>query len=185
MVVDECAGEGEVPRRSGHSATALPDGRILVFGGVDETGAYRNDAFLVDPDRNRWLALKGGITRGAPPKPRAYHRCLNASPQDVQAYHVLQVDRRRPLAGCCLQTACPQPARRAFVLDATHLMWHPCHCSATLIGSRIIIVGGLGSRTWSCKEVAFDDQNVHAVPLFDLHHSIAGFYHMGCPQRYM
>ena len=105
MVVDECAGEGEVPRRSGHSATALPDGRILVFGGVDETGAYRNDAFLVDPDRNRWLALKGGITRGAPPKPRAYHRFVNASPQDVRAYHVLQVDRRRPRAGCCLQTA--------------------------------------------------------------------------------
>jgi Galactose oxidase, central domain len=74
MVADECAGEGELPRRSGHSATALPDGRVLVFGGIDETGAYRNDAFLVDPDRNRWLALKGGITRGAPPKPRAYHR---------------------------------------------------------------------------------------------------------------
>ena len=88
-----------MPRRSGHSATALPDGRILVFGGVDETGAYRNDAFLVDPDRSRWLALKGGITRGAPPKPRAYHRFVNASPQDVQAYHVLQVDKCRHQAG--------------------------------------------------------------------------------------
>lgn len=92
------SGEGEVPRRAGHSATRLPDGRILMFGGVDGGGRYRNDTFLVDASRCRWLALRGGITRGAPPKPRAYH-------------------------------------------------------SATLVGDRIIIVGGLGSCTWSCKEV--------------------------------
>lgn len=63
-----------MPGRAGHSATRLPDGRVLVFGGVDAGGRYHNDAFLVDACRCRWLALRGGITRGAPPKPRAYHR---------------------------------------------------------------------------------------------------------------
>lgn len=76
----ETVGEGEVPRRAGHSTTPLPDGRLLVFGGIDENGSYRNDAFVVDPARHRWLALKGGITRGAPPKPRAYHRCVSVKP---------------------------------------------------------------------------------------------------------
>ncbi len=68
-----CAGEQELPCRAGHSATTLPDGRVLVFGGVDADGRYRNDCFLVDPARMRWLSLGGRITRGAPPKPRAYH----------------------------------------------------------------------------------------------------------------
>lgn len=68
-----CVGEGEVPRRAGHSATPLPDGRVLIFGGVDGDGKHRNDCFLVDPTRMRWLRLGSRITRGAPPKPRAYH----------------------------------------------------------------------------------------------------------------
>ena len=68
-------GEGGVPQRAGHSATALPDGRVLVFGGVDAGGRHCNDCFLLDPARMRWLKLGAPITRGSPPKPRAYHTC--------------------------------------------------------------------------------------------------------------
>lgn len=37
-------------------------------------GRYRNDAFVVDAKRISWFSL-AGIMKGAPPKPRAYHRC--------------------------------------------------------------------------------------------------------------
>lgn len=85
--------------RGGHSCTALPDGRLLIFGGIDKRGKHRNDCFLIDPERMMWLPLSGRLTKGSPPKPRAYH-------------------------------------------------------TATLVGDRVVIVGGVGSScTWSCKEV--------------------------------
>jgi len=59
------AGEGGAPPvRAGAAMAALPDGRALVFGGVDEGGRYRNDA---------WPALRAArrpsrarTTRAAP-----------------------------------------------------------------------------------------------------------------------
>jgi len=69
------AGEGGAPPvRAGAAMAALPDGRALVFGGVDEGGRYRNDAYVLDSRRLNWISLSG-IARGAPPKPRAYHTC--------------------------------------------------------------------------------------------------------------
>lgn len=45
---------------------------MLLFGGVDDSGKFRNDAYLLDARRMAWMGL-AGISRGAPPKPRAYH----------------------------------------------------------------------------------------------------------------
>ena len=36
-------------------------------------------------------------------------------------------------------------------------------CRATLVGNRIIVMGGLGSRLWSCKEVSFLLANMHCM----------------------
>lgn len=46
-------------------------------GGLDGEGKYRNDAFVVDAKRISWFGL-AGIMKGAPPKPRAYHRCAQS-----------------------------------------------------------------------------------------------------------
>lgn len=48
--------------RSGHSATLLPDGRILVVGG--NASSPRSDAELFDPLTNRWRTLPGGMRVG-------------------------------------------------------------------------------------------------------------------------
>ena len=65
---------GRGVERSGHSSTLLPDNRILVFGGIDNNGKYHNDSHIYDLAHLDSFSLSGSIIRGAPPKPRAYHR---------------------------------------------------------------------------------------------------------------
>ena len=38
-------------------------------------------------------------------------------------------------------------------------------CRATLVGNRVIVMGGLGSRLWSCKEVS---PNLHTATLLSI-----------------
>ncbi|KAK9791169.1 hypothetical protein WJX73_004753 [Symbiochloris irregularis] len=60
------------PERAGHSCTTLPDGRLLIFGGMDTGGKYHNDIWIMHPLRLTWHKLTKAV-RGAPPKARAYH----------------------------------------------------------------------------------------------------------------
>lgn len=55
---------------------------MLLFGGVDEDGRFRNDAYVIDADRLNCFSL-AGIIKGAPPKPRAYHSCAPFVPPCV------------------------------------------------------------------------------------------------------
>src|SRR2546428_6749465 len=50
-------GEMNQPR-SGHSATLLPDGKVLVAGGMVENGVFLETADLYDPATGRFIALK-------------------------------------------------------------------------------------------------------------------------------
>ena len=60
------------PDRAGHSITRLPNGHLLVFGGMDNLGGFHNDLWEIDLPKLTWFSLLG-IAKGAPPKPRAYH----------------------------------------------------------------------------------------------------------------
>ncbi|CAG0892096.1 unnamed protein product [Darwinula stevensoni] len=77
----EPSGTGPSPR-SGHQMCALPDGRILIYGGYSkvklkkdlDSGVTHTDMFLLIPDKHdekmlkwRWCSLKSG---GIPPSPR-------------------------------------------------------------------------------------------------------------------
>ncbi|KAL0051175.1 hypothetical protein WJX82_003103 [Trebouxia sp. C0006] len=59
-----------LPARTGHSCTVLPEGRLLIFGGMDDAGKFKNDMFVIDIKRLVWFGMKA---KGAPPKGRAYH----------------------------------------------------------------------------------------------------------------
>ena len=64
-----------LPARTGHSCTVLPENRLLIFGGMDDAGKYKNDMFLVDVKRLTWFKMPA---KGAPPKGRAYHSWVPA-----------------------------------------------------------------------------------------------------------
>lgn len=107
---------------------ALPDGRALVFGGVDEAGRYRNDAHMLDSRRLNWISL-AGIARGAPPKPRAYHTCarpvagsLGLMNLDIQVTSIMSVHcapilccSTNMLVGLVLPCTCMQALPKACV----------------------------------------------------------------------
>ncbi len=48
--------------RASHTATLLPNGRVLVTGGRDATGASRSDGVVFDPLLNSWTAAGGAMS---------------------------------------------------------------------------------------------------------------------------
>ncbi len=56
----------DIPR-AWHSASVLPDGRVVVWGGIDDDGRFVSTPELLDVDTSRWTAL------GTMGSPRALH----------------------------------------------------------------------------------------------------------------
>ena len=50
--------------RSLGSGILLPDGRVLVSGGTDETGIPRDDAEIYDPAADRWMPVASRMSAG-------------------------------------------------------------------------------------------------------------------------
>ncbi|KAK7206530.1 kelch repeat protein TeaB [Myxozyma melibiosi] len=67
---------GEVPsRRHGHTATYWKDGKLIVFGGEDESGRLLNDLYVYDLRSSSWTQP---VTYGNPPYQRSRHAaCLS------------------------------------------------------------------------------------------------------------
>jgi len=117
------------PRREGHTATTLVDGRVLVTGGVDNDACV-TDAEIYDPATNRWAAT-------AP---------LLAARQDHTATLLAN--------GSVLVTggstaACPAP--NAEIYDSATGRWSPAgklsanraeHDATLLLDGRVLLTGG-------------------------------------------
>lgn len=70
--------------RAGHTATLLPDGRVLVAGGMDADSEARKTAEIVDP-------VAGTVTEtGALPKPLAFHSAVGLPDGSVLVTGLIQ-----------------------------------------------------------------------------------------------
>ena len=59
--VTPAAGGMNAPR-SGHTATLLPDGRVLIAGGMERNGVFYDSAELYDPSAGRFRAARGRMS---------------------------------------------------------------------------------------------------------------------------
>jgi hypothetical protein len=118
--------------RYAHTATRLLDGRILVVGGFP-TGSFEplGDALLFEPARGTWSFA------AAPPLPRGNHAAV-----------LLPDGRVLTVAG---DGPGGRPTARATIYDPTTNTWSDAgqdvvardKATATLVGGRVWIVGGL------------------------------------------
>jgi hypothetical protein len=144
----------EFADRAAHTATRLPDGRVLIMGGAsdaigDPLFTRRPTGFVWEPRSSRWSEVQGS--------PRDYHTATL-----LPDGRVLIFGGASDFCGCC---ATPPGARRAPGADAEDdkyradaEIWDPAtgklapagragqprmdHAAALLADGRVLIVGG-------------------------------------------
>jgi Kelch motif protein/galactose oxidase-like protein len=74
------AGPSLMRGRSGHTATILADGKILIVGGVVGTNTTLTSAEIYDPQTQTFSTEGPPFSKGTENKPEREHRCLNVEP---------------------------------------------------------------------------------------------------------
>jgi hypothetical protein len=127
-------GSMETPR-SGHTATLLPDGKVLIAGGFDGSSALQT-AELFDPATNAFSAT-GNMT-----SPRINHTATLLANGKV----LLSGGGIDQGAGGALATAeLYDPATGTFVATGPMAVARTAHTATVLADGRVLIVGGANS----------------------------------------
>ena len=92
--------------RSGHTATLLPSGRVLVSGGQDSKGTERASAELYDPRTGRWTATGARLSPRCGLGWAAARSGLAVAPW-----------RRRHVSRVCRASGCASPHFAGFALS--------------------------------------------------------------------
>lgn len=124
---------GAVPSRTGHTATALPDGRVVILGGRDAAGVLRS-GLVISP--------------ALPPQVVALDEVLAAPREDHTATLVgndLLVCGGADAAGALVGT-CELLDGVSLVLKETVMLGTPrrSHSAATLGNGLVVVAGGFG-----------------------------------------
>src|SRR5439155_15331554 len=125
--------------RSNHSATPLPDGQVLIAGGLDNDNRALVSCELYDPETNTWTLAPGMTTA------RSRHTA------------VLLPDGRVLVAGGQGgPNDRPVPLASAEIFDLRRGEWSPVasmaaarvwHVAALLDGGGILVAGGAGDES--------------------------------------
>lgn len=141
--------------RGGHSATALPNGNVVVFGGVKGDGKWANDVHVLNSRVYSWFKP---LIRGAPPKARSYHTATAMADGKIVVFG---------------GNGASKSFREVYYLDTETWTWHEPETSGDLPrsrtghsavstddGSHLIVWGG-----WETHPVSYFDDTY----LLDVH----------------
>jgi N-acetylneuraminic acid mutarotase len=135
--------------RSGHTATLLLDGTVLVAGTSDPTGASRDSAELYDPGSRTWTASGSMIT------PRSGHTETLLLDGTVLVTGGLGPDKE-----VRANAELYDPSSRKWIATRSMIAPRVAHTATLLTDGRVLVAGGFltgfsaelydpGSRTWT------------------------------------
>ena len=81
-------------RRADHIATLLPDGRVLIAGGMVENGIFLNSAELFDPARGTFVATASMQSRRVEHSATVFFIGMHCHPPEI----VFPTGTQRPLS---------------------------------------------------------------------------------------
>jgi len=118
--------------RAGHTATALPDGRVLVAGGFKEKGSA-SGAEVYQPDSGKFAPLPPMIT------PRHSHTATL-----LRDGRVLIVGGYGEGSGRLADVELFDPANNSFTRTGSLLAARAGHVAVLLTNGRVLVAGGVG-----------------------------------------
>jgi len=153
--------------RTSHTATLLPDGKVLVAGGIDSNGSLVPSAEVYDPQTNVWTAV------GSPINPRYMHTATLLNTGKVLLAG--GTSRTAPLSAAELY----DPSANSWTAAATMPIGVEEHTATLLNDGRVAIAGGYASagasaavmlyapstNTWTQAAALMNPRMQHAAAL--------------------
>ena len=138
-------------RRADHTATLLPDGRVLIAGGMVENGVFLNSAELFDPARGTFVATANMQSR------RVGHSATLLPNGKVLIAGGLAGRVFEGGPGNVATTEIYDPATGHFTLGPSMSTPRAGHAAVLLRNGKVLVAGGAGS----------DEQDLTSAEIYD------------------
>lgn len=142
--------------RAQHTATTLPDGRVLVTGGTDGQGTFQSSE-VFDPVANAWTPLQSMMTVNGFDSARQLHTATLMSNNRVLIAGGLGVDTQggqfTALASCVVF----DPASDSFTATGAMPQARGWHSAASLPNGQVLVAGGVNDQLASLNSSATFD----------------------------
>jgi hypothetical protein len=127
-------------RRADHTATLLPDGRVLIVGGMAENGVFLNSAEVYEPKRGTFLVTDNMQSR------RVEHTATLLPNGNVLIAGGIAGRAREGGPGVVASTEIYDPATGHFI--AGPMMNNPrtAHAAVLLPNNKVLVIGGLDNH---------------------------------------
>ncbi len=136
-------------RREDHTSTLLPNGRVLIAGGMVENGVFLSSAELYDPSNGRFVPTDGMQSR------RAGHSATLLPDGKVLIAGGLAGRRFEGGPGVVATTEIYDPASGRFAPGPTMSTPRSGHAALLLLNGRVLVAGGVDAdeRPLSTSEI--------------------------------
>lgn len=142
--------------RAQHTATTLPDGRVLVTGGTDGNGTYQSSE-VFDPVGNAWTPLQSQMTVNGFASARQLHTATLMSNGQVLIAGGLGVDTQGGQFGALASCVVFDPASDTFTATGAMPQARGWHSAANLPNGQVLVMAGVDGALATLRSSATFD----------------------------